>query len=185
VNESKELKVNRRDWMLRSLRAATAVSSALSISAAQMHAHTTAVEENKSSVSTGWHPKFLSAEQDEAVIALGERIVPGSTEAHCNRLVDSVLSIESAKNKSDLLGAIAAFDREAESLHQQPFRKLTAAQQDGILKGASQPNDKLHADFGIVKEWIADAYWSSQEGRRELGATGRMAWQSLAACSSS
>jgi gluconate 2-dehydrogenase subunit 3-like protein len=185
VKESAELKVNRRNWMLQVLGVTTALGSTIPIAAAQTHAHSNAVDGKKSSTATGWGPTFFSAEQDETVIALGDRIVPGSKEALCNRLVDSVLAIESEKNKSDFLQALSAFDSKAESLHKEPFRKLSASQQDGILAGASQENDKLHPEFSIIKEWMADAYWSSQEGLRELGSKGRMAWESVADCSSS
>ncbi len=35
-----------------------------------------------------------------------------------------------------------------------------------------------------MKEWTADAYWSSQKGLRELGWTGRLAWDSFPNCGS-
>lgn len=132
----------------------------------------------------GWEPQFFTVAQNETIIALGERIIPGSAGALCHRLIDLVMPIESDKNKRDLLGSLAAFDREAQSRHGQSFGKLSAAVQDQILTHASAPGAPLHHDFQLVKEWMADAYWSSQKGLAELGSTGRMAWSEFPGCPS-
>lgn len=135
--------------------------------------------------SASWAPRFLSAEQNETLIALGERVIPGSKEAQCNRLIDSILAIDSEKNKRELTQGLAAFDNQAMQLHQRrQFCQLNSAQQDEILAAASQSDNQLHAEFGIVKEWMADAYWSSLKGMRELGSKGRLAWDSFPGCSS-
>jgi len=131
---------------------------------------------------TTWAPRFLSPQQNDELVALGERIIPGSTEALCNRLIDSVLLIESEKNKSEFLQSLAAFNREAEQLHQRPFEKLNPAQQDEIIAASCQAGSRMHVEFGILKEWMADAYWSSLKGLRELGWTGRVAWESFPNC---
>ena len=128
-----------------------------------------------------WVPHFLSTSQNETLLALGERIIPGTSAALCNRLIDSVLSIEAEKSKVELLQSLAAFDQEAHQLHHLRFDQLTPVQQDGILTIASRGGE-LHAEFGVVKEWMADAYWSSLNGLRELGWTGRMAWESFPDC---
>ena len=129
-------------------------------------------------------PVHGALDPNDIAIALGERIVPGSNETSCNRIIDSILAIDSEKNKRDLVQALAAFNGKAAQLHQQQFQQLSAAQQNEILSAASAPDGSLHAEFGIVKEWMADAYWSSREGLRELGSTGRLAWNSLPGCSS-
>lgn len=133
---------------------------------------------------TGWEPQFFSVAQNETVIALGERIIPGSAEALCNRLIDLVMPIESDKNKREFLESLTAFDREAQSRQGQSFGKLSAAVQDEILIHASAPGVRLNHDFQLVKEWMADAYWSSQKGLAELGSTGRMAWTEFPGCPS-
>jgi len=132
-----------------------------------------------------WKPQFLTAEQNDTLAAVGERMIPGSGEALCNRLIDSVLPMESEKNKKDLLDALAAFDGEAERRHRQRFRQLTPAQQDEILTFASNDGSALHHQFGLVKEWTADAYWTSLKGLRELGWTGRVMWDSFPNCGNS
>jgi hypothetical protein len=151
--------------------------------AAQHDTHAAAPSGETAAMS--WNPRFLSAEQNETLITLGERVIPGSKEALCNRLIDAILAIDSEKNRRELVQALAAFDSKAMQLHRrQQFRQLNSAQQDEILTAASQSDDPLNAEFGIVKEWMADAYWSSHQGMRELGSTGRLAWDSFPECSS-
>ena len=96
--------------------------------------------------------------------AIGERIVPGSTEALCNRVIDRVLTMESDQTRKQLMDALAAFGTD--------FAGLQGASTGG----------PLHAQFEVIKEWIADAYWSSEKGLRELGWTGKMAWSTLPPC---
>lgn len=131
-----------------------------------------------------WNPQFLKPEQNDALIAVGERIIPGSAEALCNRLIDSVLAIDSDKNRNDLLAALAGFDQAARERSQKPFRELAPAQQDEILTAVSEPPNPLHAQFLLVKEWMADAYWSSLKGLKELGWTGRVMWDAFPNCGS-
>ncbi len=129
-----------------------------------------------------WKPQFFSTEQNDTLIALGERIIPGSAGASCNRLIDLIMTVESEKTREELLQAMAMFDNEARKRHQKPFRDLTAEQQDEILTSAVTGGSPLHSQFGVVKEWMADAYWSSEKGLRELGWTGRMAWENFPGC---
>ena len=132
--------------------------------------------------SDAWKPSFFDPEQNDTIVALGERIIPGSTEALCNRVIDSVLAIDSKRNKAQMLEAIGAFNNEAQKRYGQAFRGLSLQQQDEILSAASQPEAALQDRFALVKEWMADAYWSSAQGLRELGSTGRMAWETFPGC---
>lgn len=129
-----------------------------------------------------WTPEFLNSEQNDTLVALGNRIIPGSAGAFCNKLIDSVLAIESQKNKSEFLTALSAFDTEAQRLYQTSFRQLAPDQQDHILAAVSTDTASLYPQFGLIKEWLADGYWSSQQGLRELGWTGRLAWDSFPDC---
>ena len=164
--------INRREWVLQVIQAGSLFAAA---PASQLGAPIDAPAE-------AWKPSFFSREQNEAILALGERIVPGSTEALCNRVIDSVLALDSERNQSQLLAAIAAFDREAQTRNARAFWRLTAQQQDEILSAASQRDATLWNEVELVKEWVADAYWSSLKGRRELGSTGRMAWETFPGC---
>lgn len=131
---------------------------------------------------SAWTPRFFNAAQNRTLAALGESLIPGSTEAQCNRFIDLMMTIESETNRKDLLAALEALDGAAQSRFHKGIDEIAANSQDELLTLASAPGDPLHAQFDLVKEWMADAYWSSQEGLRELGWTGRLAWDSFPDC---
>jgi hypothetical protein len=132
-----------------------------------------------------WTPVFLTAAQNETLVALGARILPGSSEALCNRIIDLVLAIESDKTRTQFTEALAAFDATAHRLHAQPFSRMSATQQDTMLEAASHGGDELEPAFSVIKEWMADTYWSSQQGLKDLGWNGQMAWASYPSCAES
>jgi hypothetical protein len=129
---------------------------------------------------TEWKPQFLSGEQNETLVSLGERIVPGSSKAGCHRVLDLLMTLESDHARKALVSALAAFDEEAVARHGEPYRKISVPQQDAVLMDTAA--GKLSAQFQLIKEWIADVYWSSEEGMRELGWTNRMSWESFPGC---
>lgn len=129
-----------------------------------------------------WSPQFFTVGQNQTLVSLAECIVPGSKEAHCNRVIDVIISIESPKTQNEMATALAAFDSGARERYQRPFTQLTADQQAQVLVAASADGSPLLPHFRVVKEWVADTYWSSQKGLRELGWTGRMAWESSTGC---
>ncbi|HEY7210383.1 MAG TPA: gluconate 2-dehydrogenase subunit 3 family protein [Bryobacteraceae bacterium] len=146
--------LSRREWMVRVVAAAGALTTA--------------------SAET-WRPEFLNERQNATLVSLGERIIPGSAAANCNRVIDLVLAIESEHNKQSFIAALSGFEKVR-------FTGLEPAEQDKILSRVSQPGADLHAQFALLKEWIADAFWSSQEGMRELGWQGRIAWKEFDGC---
>ena len=121
VGTIRDSEFSRRDWMLVLLETTSILSVAMPAAAAQHDTHATAT--SGETAAAAWTPRFLSTEQNETLIALGERVIPGSEEAQCNRLIDSILAIDSEKNKRELVQALAAFDNKAMQLHQrQQFR---------------------------------------------------------------
>jgi hypothetical protein len=130
-----------------------------------------------------WKPIFLSTEQNKAVIALGDGIIPGSRKASCNRIIDLVLSIESKKAKTEFLDSLTAFDTTSRQLYGRSLADLPASELTELLTQASAPANSLRPHFDLMKEWLADTYWSAQQGLRELGWTGRVAWTHFDGCS--
>jgi hypothetical protein len=137
---------------------------------AEEHNHM-AVSAAEPDPATPWHPLFLSAEQNESLVSFGEALIPGSSAARCNRVIDLILSIESEKNRKEFLAALEAFKV-----------PLEPAQRNELLEKASRSGSPLWPHFELLKEWIADAYWPSQPGLRELGWTGRVAWATSQGC---
>jgi hypothetical protein len=162
------MQLDRRQWMLRMMQVAGLAALARSGASGQN--------------ATPWAPQILTPDENEALIALGESIIPGSRAAQCSRLIDLVLTQEDPQLHQQLTGAIDTFDQASRAQFQKAFRNLTPDQQAAILTAASSAANPLHPQFQIVKEWTADAYWSSEQGLKELGSTGRMAWDSFPGC---
>jgi hypothetical protein len=142
-----------------------------------------------------WKPTFLNAQQDETLVVLAERIVPGSEKAQVNRFIDLLLGVDSEKHQKDFVGALAAFEAESSRRFGKRLAALDGAQVNEILTdAAAQPakenssggegkaSSGLHAHFENLKGWISGAYYSSEAGMRELGWTGDYVFASFPGC---
>ena len=132
-----------------------------------------------------WTPVFLTAPQNQLLIALGDAIIPatdtpGATAAFANRFLDLVLSVLPPETQREFLHSLAWFDAAAQSQYKTPFADLSAQQKDDLLNlvawphqplraGQAAPNLEGHQHFEILKHWIASAYYSSPVGLKELG----------------
>jgi hypothetical protein len=132
-------------------------------------------------------PEFLDAHQLKTLEALAETIVPGSTTARVAPFLDQLIAVESAKNQAAFLGALGAFDMAAIAKHGKAWNAITATEQDGIMREAStaDPKSAIRGHFQNIKDWIAGAYYSSEQGMRELGWTGNMFFAELPGCTHS
>jgi Gluconate 2-dehydrogenase subunit 3 len=154
-----------------------------------------------------WTPEFLDVHQNESLIALAERIIPGSTKAQVNRFIDLLLAVDTQENKERFLASLGAFEAESRSRFGHPFQRLTEDQQNRILTVASTdapgnaPGSKnwswfsipsetsperiqvtLRDHFEYLKGWISGAYYSSEVGMRELGWTGQNFHETFPGC---
>ncbi len=154
-----------------------------------------------------WKLEFFDAHQNETVIALAERIVPGSTRAQVNRFLDTALAADSQENQQRFMNALNALEAEALRRFAKPFKRLSETEQDEILTAASTgqpagPNGRSDGDwfaegsrppgetpsltlrdyFDHLKTWISGAYYSSEVGMKELGWTGDHFFESFPGC---
>jgi hypothetical protein len=142
-----------------------------------------------------WKPLFLSAQQDEALIALAEAIVPGSKTAQVDRFVDLLLSVDTDQHRENFVESLAAFEAESQKRFGKGFPSLDDGQQIELLTdaaahpakkdsagGVGNGNSELHGHFENLKGWISGAYYSSEAGMRELGWTGDYAFASFPGC---
>ena len=154
-----------------------------------------------------WSPEFLDPHQNDTLIVLAERIIPGSTQAQSNRFIDLLLSVDTQENQKKFLASMGAFEAEAISTYQHPYKDLTEEQQNAILTKASTeksgipegggsfswfaipskdsgepPKLTLRDHFENLKQWVAGAYFSSEVGMKELGWTGQVMWDSFPGC---
>jgi Gluconate 2-dehydrogenase subunit 3 len=126
-----------------------------------------------------WHPIFLNAKQDELLVAVSETMVPGSNGAQVNQFIDLLLSVDSAESQKGFLLSLAAVDKESMGQFQKSFTELNAVEREKAITSLSQ--DRKEA-FGNLKEWIVGAYYSSEQGMKELGWDGNFAFDKYPTC---
>ena len=134
---------------------------------------------------TAYTPAFLDDHQSKTLAVLAEAIVPGSTGARVGPFLDQLLAVDSAANQRTFLGALGAFDMAAITKHGKAWIGITPSEQDALLRDASTADAKTSAmrgHFQNLKDWIAGAYYSSEDGMRELGWTGNVFHQELPGC---
>ena len=204
--------INRREMVRRLLGAAAAgfVMPAVSV-VHPVHKHLTSVATLEAAdakvAATDWSAEFLDPHQNETLIALAERILPGSTKAQSNRFIDLLLTVDTQENQKKFLTSLGAFEAESINRFGHPFKDLTEGQQNEILTVAStekpghtegqgnwswfdipstetsEPTRVTMRDhFENLKGWISGAYYSSEVGMRELGWTGDMYFDSFPGC---
>lgn len=154
-----------------------------------------------------WKPLFLDAHQNDSLIVLAERILPGSSQAQVNRFIDLALSIEQQTTQDQFLRSLGAFEGEALARFKSTFIQLSETQQNEILttgansplteiqkfrsgdwvssvaKGFIPPQLVTQGDYlEYLKGWISGAYYTSEIGMKELGWTGNSAYEDFPGC---
>lgn len=154
-----------------------------------------------------WTPAFLDPHQNETLVVLAERIVPGSSRALVNRFIDLLLSVDTPENQQKFNNSLSVIEAESLRRFAHPFKALTDAQQNELLTAASTsesglpeaekdwswfavpakepsepPRPTLRDHFDNLKGWISGAYYSSEIGMRELGWTGDLYFDSFPGC---
>ena len=143
-----------------------------------------------------WKPAFLSAQQNESLTALAERIVPGSTRAHVSRFIDLLLSVDKPENQHKFVESLTALNAEAHKRFGKDFPALDEEQKNALLTDAStkpesakapetengKKQSDLYSHFENLKGWISGAYYSSEVGMRELGWRGDYAFAAFPGC---
>jgi hypothetical protein len=149
-------------------------------------------------------PTFFDEHQNQTLIALAERIVPGSTVAEVNRFLDAALAADAQESQQKFVASLNALEGESWRRFTKPFRDLAANQQDEILTAASttQPSNpnfpegtaeetrsqarpsiaNLRDYFEHLKGWISMAYYSSEVGMKGLVWTGEKFFESFPGC---
>ena len=140
-----------------------------------------------------WSPQALDAHQNETLVMLSERILPGAGEARLNRLIDLLLTVETPENRQAFVTAMAALDAESKTRFGGAVKAVSAGHCDELLTLCSKmksaqpaverysmsddeednrapvPSATLRDHFDNLKGWIVGAYYSTEQGMRELG----------------
>lgn len=154
-----------------------------------------------------WSPQVLDAHQNETLTTLAEGIVPGSSKVQVNRIIDLLLTVETAENRQKMTNALAALEADSNKRFSQPIVRLTQPQMSDLLGACSTatPGRPAHDEnspssvtegqrtssapptlrdhFENLKGWIVATYYSSEEGMRELGWTDEFYFESPSECS--
>ena len=128
-----------------------------------------------------WKPLFLNQQQNETLVTLSESIVQGSAQAQVNRFIDLLLSVDRTENQGKFVAAITALKGEAQKRFGRGFHQLTVSNRESLLTSVS--GEGAHREnFNHLKDWITVAYYSSEEGMRELGWTENRAFRTFPGC---
>jgi hypothetical protein len=168
-----------------------------------VHAHLadqgTVTAADEKAAATDYKPEFLDAHQLETLDLLAERIVPGSREANVAPFIDQLLAVDNHANQQNFLGALGTMEMLAIDRFSRPWKAITPAQQDELLTHAStvqtgmkdtgtdraprmEGRRSIRDHFENLRGWISGAYYSSEQGMRELGWTGEMFFEKLPGC---
>lgn len=127
---------------------------------------------------------FLDRHSFDTLANLSEQVVPGSRDVKVPEFLDRLLAVESTDTQKRFTQALGAFEREAREAHGKPWKELTAEQATTLLtKISAQPgSDATRKAFDDVKRAVAETYFSSEAGMKELGWNGGVAFAPPAAC---
>lgn len=177
--------LTRREWVQRMMAGAGAGIAAPALAVAKWGA---IGDQFKASTQadSDWKPAFFDETQDQTLILLCERILPGSSTVQVNRFLDLAMAACTQENQRKFVAAMNAIEGESLRQFAGPFKSLVPAQQDSVLRAASTgkpsvPNPPsavaqslsptLRDHFDFLKDWISSAYYSTEIGMKELGWT--------------
>jgi len=127
---------------------------------------------------------FLDQHAFETLALLSEQIVPGSRATRVPEFLDRLLAVESTDTQKRFMQALGAFEREAREAHAMPWKTLTEAQATALLaKISAQPDsDVTRQAFERIKGAVAETYFSTESGMRELGWEGSVVFAPPSVC---
>ena len=127
---------------------------------------------------------FLDKHAFDTLAVLGEQIVPGSRAAKVPEFLDRLLAVESLETQKRFVQAIGAFEREAREAHGKPWKSLTAAQATAILTRVSDAGtaEGARRAFETIKGGVAETYFATEAGLKELGWNRSVMFASPLAC---
>jgi hypothetical protein len=121
-----------------------------------------------------YHLQFFLPGQDETVSALAETIIPadnhsaGARAAKVNLFIDLMVANSERGVQENWKRGLAAFDAEAQHFYGSPFARLTASQQNELMKVAARNEGAaatpLEHFFAALKLMTLNGYYTSPTG---------------------
>lgn len=161
-----------------------AVVFASRASAAHVHQVAAATADTAAATTADSGLLFLDRHAFDTLALLSEEIVPGARAAAVPEFLDRLLAVESTDTQKHFMQALGAFEREAREAHGMPWKTLTEAQATALLtKISARPDDDVTRQaFERIKGAVAETYYSTEAGMKELGWNGSVAFAPPAAC---
>ncbi len=127
---------------------------------------------------------FLDRHAFDTLALLSEQIVPGSRGAKVPEFLDRLLAVESTDTQRNFMQALGAFEQTARAANSVPWKALTADQATALLtKISTQPDSDLGRQaFDRIKGAVAETYFSTEVGLKELGWNGSVAFAPPSIC---
>jgi hypothetical protein len=127
---------------------------------------------------------FLDRHSFDTLALLADQIVPGAKAAKVPEFLDSLLAVESTDTQKRFTQALGAFERTAREAHGKPWKTLSAPQATALLTKISEApaNEGVRQAFEGIKGAVAETYFSTQAGMKELGWNGSVMFAPPAAC---
>jgi hypothetical protein len=127
---------------------------------------------------------FLDRHAFDTLAILGEQIVPGSRAAKVPEFLDRLLAVESTDTQKRVIQAIGAFEGQARAAHGKPWKSLTPAQATAILTRMSEApgSEAARRAFDTIKGGVAETYFATEAGLKELGWNRSVMFASPIAC---
>lgn len=121
---------------------------------------------------------FLETHAFDTLALLSEQVVPGSRAAQVPEVLDRLLSVEALETQRQFVQALGAFEAQARDAHGKPWKALTAAEANAMLTRISTlpDGDHMRGVFDGFKRAIAETYYATEPGEKELGYTGNFAF---------
>jgi hypothetical protein len=132
---------------------------------------------------------FFDKHAFDTLAIIGEQIVPGSRAAKVPEFLDRLLAVESTDTQKRFVQAIGAFERLAREAHGKPWKSLTAPEATALLTKMSEAPTSSEAGrapadraFDTIKGGVAETYFATEAGLKELGWNRSVMFASPIAC---
>lgn len=188
VNQSGPLRHFRmgRRAMLQSLATGVGVAAFGSTASAAHHhgAAAAAASAEPAAVAGATAHVFLDEHAFDTLAALSQQIVPGSRDAGVPQFLDRLLEVESIETQKHFIQGLGTFELEARAAHGVSWKSLTADQATALLsKVSTQPaTEPSRRAFDDLKRAVAESYYSTEAGMKELGWDGSITFAPPAIC---
>ena len=180
----RHFRVGRRVVLQSLVAGAGAVVFASRVSAAHAHHAATAPEAAAAAIGADSTLLFLDRHAFDTLALLSEQIVPGARAVAVPEFLDRLLAVESTETQKRFMQALGAFEHEAREAHGVSWKALTESQATALLTKISTlpDSDPTRNAFDGIKGAVAETYFSSEAGMKELGWNGSMAFAPPSVC---